>query len=201
MLMKSVYTLTACTLTFGAIILNYDDQRYNMPINQAHSILKEVDAPLSYIGADNADSEYFKISNNQIVWKIVRYDGELMRFIATLENIDNVKTEIDVRLEGAASGKYKFISDKLSEHETIRSYYEAAMNEQIAAALEGRDYDITSTYPAMMLASGANMDKLHERFDRNSDNQKIHNTNDINDDYDNSEDDYIDDYSGIDPSV
>ena len=65
-----------------------------------------------------------------------------------------------VDVEGSRDGKWGDIEARLQKAKEIRALYLASMTEAVDSTLEGRAYDMTATYPQLMSATAANMNRL-----------------------------------------
>ena len=66
-------------------------------------------------------------------------------------------TRVALDVVGSTSGKFGNVEARLDKAREIRSLYLASMTEAVDSTLDGRAYDITRTYPALMAATTANL--------------------------------------------
>ena len=95
-----------------------------------------------------------------MVWKITANGSNLIKVIASIAPEDTTKTRVDVDIEGASGGKYGDIEAGLKTALGVKNIYLVTMREPIDSTLDGRRFDITATYPAMMSATMVNANKL-----------------------------------------
>lgn len=102
----------------------------------------------------------------RVVWTVKKDGNPVMRLSANLTASGANVTRVTVDLtapEGDAGGE---IAERIAKYSTIKNMYVTAMKEQIAASLEGRDFNLSSVYPAMMAATAANMSELTANLQR-----------------------------------
>jgi hypothetical protein len=95
-----------------------------------------------------------------------------MRFIADLSAAGEKSTRVSVDVAGPASGPMSYVASRLTEYRTIKNLYVTAMEEQVAAALNHREFHLAAVYPAMMLAMVANIGQLNDMDERDSEATK-----------------------------
>lgn len=138
-----------------------DGQVYDRPPAQVRELLRTVEVPL-YMFGTSAETDAILDSSDpaKLVWKIKANDYSLMKFSATLELEGDAGTRVIVNLEGAHEGKFGDVEARLKKLPGVRNMYLVGMREAVDATLDGRAYDITATYPAMMSAAAANANRL-----------------------------------------
>ena len=146
----------------------YAGQVFDVPVGEAHRILEQTGLPPEVLGSEEHDFEVQSNDPARIVW-IVKEDGkEAMRFIADLSTAGETSTRVYVDVAGPASGPMSYVATRLTEYRTIRNLYVTAMEEQVAAALNHREFHLTAVYPAMMVAFLANIGQLTDMDERDS---------------------------------
>ncbi|WP_157087981.1 hypothetical protein [Bradyrhizobium jicamae] len=140
---------------------NAEGTVYRVPIAQARQDLTKADLPPFVFGSQPLDVQVRGSIDSQIAWIVRRNGEELFRYIAQLKAEGDAATRVKVKLEGA--GKY---AQKLSDKPEIRDMYLIAMEEQVAATLERRPFEMTRIYPAMSAATVANMGALRSSVDQ-----------------------------------
>ena len=147
--------LTAA-LIGGVIAYDFWGERaevYNMPVAQAHNLLRSADLPDYVLGSEPKKFDVDSRDPRKIVW-IVKDDGrEAMRFAALLSPVDAGSTEVRVEISGPTSGPFGDVQRRLSEYRTIRHLYVMAMKERVAATLEGREFSFVPWIPAATIAT------------------------------------------------
>ena len=146
----------------------YAGQVFDVPVGEAHRILEQTGLPPEVLGSEEHDFEVQAEDPARIVW-IVKEDGkEAMRFIADLSTAGEKSTRVYVDVAGPASGPMSYVASRLTEYRTIKNLYVTAMEEQVAAALNHREFHLTAVYPAMMVAMLANIGQLNDMDERDS---------------------------------
>ena len=139
-------------------VIAYDFMRegasvYNVPVAQAHELLKSAGLPDYVLGSEPKGLEVDSRDPRKIVW-IVKDDGkEAMRFAALLSPVDANSTEVRVEVSGPTSGPFGDVQRRLSEYRAIRHLYVIAMKERVAATLEGREFSFVTLIPAATVAT------------------------------------------------
>ena len=136
-------------------------QVYNRPPDQVRDLLRTVEVPL-YMFGSSADTESILDSSDpaKLVWKIKANDYSVLKFVATVEAEGADKTRVIVDVEGAKEGKFGNVEERLKKIPGVRNFYLVSMREAVDSTLDGRRYDITATYPAMMSAAMANANRM-----------------------------------------
>jgi hypothetical protein len=146
----------------------YAGQVFDVPVSEAHRILQKTGLPPQVLGSQDHKFEVQATDPARIVW-IVKEDGkDAMRFIADLSSAGEKSTRVHVDVAGPAAGPMSYVAARLTERRTIKNLYVMAMEEQVAAALQQREFSITAVIPAMMVAMLANMGDLNEMQERDS---------------------------------
>lgn len=181
---------------WGAGYLSPRYDSYNLPLAEVHDTLSRTPLPpvvfgsemdsgapqftsvfpttmkvemLPEPGEDDGMPRNFDIDAsdpNRIVWTLKREGNAVFSLIANLTAAGADATRVTVDLaapEGDAGGE---IAKRIGNYSTIKNMYVTAMKEQIAASLEGRDFNLSSVYPAMMAAATANMSELTSNLKR-----------------------------------
>ncbi len=155
---------------FGSIIVllsatlsgcNEPGELYQRPQAEVHDLLRTVEVPL-YMFGTSADTDAIVDGSDpaKVIWKIKADDYDLMKFTATLIPDGDMKTRVVVDVDGSREGKWGDIEARLQKAKEIRALYLASMTEAVDSTLEGRAYDMTATYPQLMSATAANMNKI-----------------------------------------
>lgn len=154
--LAAVVVLTACTQQGGAT--------YQAPIAEARKTLMATGLPPQVFGSEEPAWEV-RDGGSEVDWIIKQNGGEILRYIAHLEEKGPAATQVKVELKGAESGPAGNVAQRLAQQPKIRDMYLVAINERITSALEHRDFDLTKVYPAMMAATMANMGNLRASAD------------------------------------
>jgi hypothetical protein len=146
----------------------YAGQVFDVPVREAHRTLEQTGLPPQVLGSEKRDFEMQARDPARVVW-IVKMDGrEVLRFIADLSSAGEKSTRVHVDVAGASSGPMSFVAARLAASRTIKNLYVTAMEEQVAAALTHREFNLTAVYPAMMIATFANIGELNKMDERDS---------------------------------
>lgn len=134
---------------------------YPRPQTEIRDLLRTVDVPL-YIFGSSADTqvEVDGADPTKIIWKVTADDHPLLAFSATMVPDGEAKTRVVVGIEGASTGKLKGMKALLEKEREVRALYLVSMAEAVDSTLDGRAYDITATYPALMTATAASAGRL-----------------------------------------
>jgi hypothetical protein len=147
----AVILLTACAQPKGAL--------YKLPIAEARQTLLATGLPPLVFGSEEPMWEV-QDAGSDVIWIVKRDRAELFRYTAHLSEEDGGGTRVSVELKGAESGPAGNVAQRLAEKPEIRDMYVVAIKEQVAAALEHRDFNMARLYPAMTTATLANMGNL-----------------------------------------
>lgn len=142
---------------------------YQRPPNEVHDLLRTVEVPL-YMYGNTADTQATVDASDPaaVVWKVTADDHSLMKFTATLQPESETATRVAVDVEGTRVGKFAKLHDRLEKMKEVRALYLVSMTEAVDSTLEGRAYDITRTYNALVAAQLANADLLFPKKSRPS---------------------------------
>ena len=134
---------------------------YNRPPEQVRELLGTVEVPL-YMYGNTAETEATLDASDptKIVWKVRADDHPLMSFTATLSPEGESKTRVAMDIKGTDVGKFKRVGGFLAKEKEVRSLYLVTMTEAVDSTLEGRVFDITRTYPALMNATVSTAGRL-----------------------------------------
>lgn len=134
---------------------------YPRPAAEARELLRTVDVPL-YLFGDTADTQVSVDSSDpaKVVWKVTAGGSPLMRFTATLVPKDEARTRVVLEIEGSKASRFGDIEAGLQKAREVRNLYLVSMTEAVDSTLDGRAFDITATYPALMAATAANAGRM-----------------------------------------
>ena len=140
---------------------------YQRPPSEVRDLLRTVEVPLYMFGSSAETGAVVDASDPAtIVWKITADESPLMKFTATLRPEGDTGTRVSVDVEGARTGKYGDVQARLEKMREIRTLYLVSMTEAVDSTLDGRAYDITRTYPALITAGTANAGVFAPKGDR-----------------------------------
>ena len=147
--------LAACSQEKGTV--------YSVAPDKARQILSKTDLPPVFGSA--APSVQVQASKpGEVTWIVSRNGQELMRYIATLSEAGKDRTRVALELKGS-KGPAKDFEKRMAENASIKNLYLVAMEERIASSIQGRPLDMTKIYPALMVASIANMPNIRKSVD------------------------------------
>ena len=134
---------------------------YDRPPDQVRDLLRTVEMPM-YVFGDSADTDAIIDTSDpaRIVWKIKADGSNVMKVVATVEPEGESKTRVNVDVEGSTEGKFGNVEERFKKLPGVKNMYLVTMREAIDSTLDGRRFDITVTYPAMMSATLANANHL-----------------------------------------
>ncbi len=159
--MRFRYGSIIFTLAVAVAGCNEPGELYQRPQGEVHDLLRTVEVPL-YMFGTTADTEAIIDGSDpaKVVWKIKADDSNLMKFTATLIPEGAAQTRVILDLEGSKEGNLGNIDARLNKLKEVRALYLASITEAMDSTLDGRAYDITATYPALMSATAANAGHL-----------------------------------------
>lgn len=147
--------LAACSKERGTV--------YPVSLDRARQILSKTDLPPVFGSA--ALSLQIQSKPSEVTWIVSQNGSEMMRYIATLSDAGKDRTRVALELKGAKGGPAGDVEKRFAENASIKNLYLVAMGERIASAIEGRALDMTKIYPALAVASLANMGNIRKSVD------------------------------------
>ena len=146
---------------------------YDRPTDQVRDLLRTIEVPL-YVFGNSADTNAILDASDpaKLVWKVTANDSNVLKFIVRLTPEDGTKTRVIVDVEGSRQGNYGDVEARLTKLPGVRNLYLVTMTEAVDSTLDGRRFDITATYPAMMSAAAANANRLFPPSSSGSDPSK-----------------------------
>jgi hypothetical protein len=162
---RPIFTIAA---TFALLFLGAcgkDGTVYPGSVEDVHSVLADIDELPPVFGGNEPDHHMDSSDPKAISWIMSKEGSELMRFTATLQPEEPSKTRVTVTVSAPTEGPYGNMDQRLKEHNEIRDLYVTAMTEQVAAKLEGREFDITRIYGALATATAANIGSISRQMD------------------------------------
>ena len=126
---------------------------FNLPLDQAHELLKSAALPDYVFGDEPKDLEVDSGDPRKIVWIVKDGGKEAMRFAALLSPVNADSTQVSVEVSGPTSGPFGDMQRRLSQYPTIRHLYVMAMKERVAATLQGREFRFVGLIPAATVAT------------------------------------------------
>ncbi len=134
---------------------------YDRPPEQIRDLLRTVEMPM-YVFGSSADTNAIIDTSDpaRIIWKIKANGSNVMKVIATIAPEGEAKTRVNIDIEGSHEGNFGDVEARFKKLPGVKNMYLVTMKEAIDSTLDGRAYDITVTYPAMMSATMANAGRL-----------------------------------------
>lgn len=138
-----------------------EGEAYDRPPAEVREVLRTVEVPLYIFGSiADIDAIVDSVDPSTVTWKITADERPLMSFIATIRPEGEAKSHVTIDIVGAHAGHYGDVQARLAQKKEIRTLYLVSMKEAVDSTLDGRAYDITRTYPALLAAGAANTDQL-----------------------------------------
>jgi hypothetical protein len=146
----------AAAVIGGVIVFDFAREGakdFNLPEAQAHDLLKSAPLPDYFLGDEPKTFDVDSSDPGKIVWIVKDGGKEAMRFAALLSPVDAGSTEVSVEVSGPTSGAFGDVQRRLTDYPTIHHLYVMAMQERVAATLEGRDFSVVGVIPAATIAT------------------------------------------------
>lgn len=165
------FTFRNIIVAFGLVLIlsgcgdAFRGQSFDVPVSEAREILKRTEVPYDVLGSPDLRSTVIEKSPTTLVWKVTLDGSEFMQFTAEVTPNNPKSTHVVVSLNGPSGGKYAAMEKTLNDNVTVKNLYLAAMEEEVAAALEKRDFDMMKLTPQIMAAAGANLGTITKRLD------------------------------------
>ena len=136
---------------------------YPVSLDRARQVLSKADLPPVFGSA--APSVQIQASKpGEVTWIVSNNGHELMRYVATLSEAGKDRTRVALELKGSKGPAGDF-EKRLAENASTKNLYLVAMEERIASSIQGRPLDMTKIYPALAIASIANMPNIRKSVD------------------------------------
>jgi hypothetical protein len=164
-LRKNFLLAVSAVLTLSACGAWSPGQSFDIPASEAKKILLQTEVPYDVLGNSNLRANVIEKGPTTLVWKVMLDDSEFMQFTAEVTPNNHTSTQVVISVNGPTAGKYAGLEKALNDNITVKNLYLAAMQEEVAAALEKRDFDILKISPQLMAATGANLGAIADRFD------------------------------------
>lgn len=132
---------------------------YSGSLDKTRQTLLRTDLPPVF-GSASPSVRSWASKPTEVTWVVSRNGDDLMRYVATLSEDGKEKTRVKLELKGS-----KDVEKRFADNSSIKNLYLVAMREKIASSLEGRALDMTKIYPALAVASIANMSNMQKSLD------------------------------------
>lgn len=132
------------------------DQGRTYPVEprEARAALLLVEPPLELFGSQVANARATRDGDGTVHWLLLDDLGSgLLTLSATTREAGEGKTRIAVLVEPPPGGRHDAMAKRLADKPAIAGYFRAAMEEQIAATLEHREFDMAAVQGQMMMAA------------------------------------------------
>ncbi|MDQ0464161.1 hypothetical protein QO010_001932 [Caulobacter ginsengisoli] len=83
------------------------------------------------------------LANNQVVWHVRSSGQEVLQFTALLTPVGDKQTKVDIQIPPGPDGKEAYSHDQFYTRPAFNQPLRPAIDEQIAAILEGRPFDVS----------------------------------------------------------
>jgi hypothetical protein len=115
-------------------------QVFDRPTAEVRSTLAGLDLPPHVFGDVPKKVKVLTPSPEMMVWSISENESEEVRYVVTLAAEGASATRVKVYFTGPTEGPLGNVAARIAQNRAIRNMYVIAMKEQIAAALEQRDF-------------------------------------------------------------
>ena len=147
--------------------LRAPDHVYPLPLREAHRILETTNLPPLVLGMPGPDFEIKAADPARIVWAVKRGKTEALNFVAELTAVSETATRVEIKIAATGTGPAAAgMERRINEHLTIKQLYLIAMDEQVAAALEHRTFDMAKVAAPAAIATIANMPEMMRNMNR-----------------------------------
>ena len=161
---RNIITAFGIVLILAGCGAVFRGQSFDVPVSEAEKILMRTEVPYDVLGSPDLRSKVIEKSPTTLVWKVTLDGSEFMQFTAEVTPNTPESTRVVVSLNGPSGGKYAAMEKTLNDNVTVKNLYLAAMEEEVAAALEKRDFDMMKLTPHIMAAAGANLGTITKRL-------------------------------------
>ena len=116
-------------------------QVFGLPAAEVRGILQGLGLPPHVFGSVPKKVKVLTPSPDTVVWSITEYENEeMIRYVVTLAAEGASATRVKVDVTGPTKGPFGDVAARMARNRAVRNVYVTAMKEQIAAALEQRDF-------------------------------------------------------------
>jgi hypothetical protein len=137
-------------------------QVFGRPTAEVRGILQGLDLPPHVFGSVPRKVKVLTPSPGMVVWSITEYEDkdEEMRYVVTLAAEGAGATRVKVYVTGPTEGPLGNVAARMARNRTICNIYVIAMKEQIAAALEQREFETAKIMLPTAIAVLVNMTNI-----------------------------------------
>lgn len=169
MIHRAIPTL-AIALALAALLaacgLMPSGKTYPVAIREVRQTLLATKPPMEFFPAQAASAYPKRESDTRISWLLVDRQGSgLLSFVADLSETGPQETRIVVSVAPPPGGRHDQVAKGLEENPSAADFFRSAMEEQIAATLEKREFDMAAIQGKMMMAAFATMPKMQQQLD------------------------------------
>lgn len=144
--------VAACTGDGGTV--------YPVAMERARTVMMRVDMPP--VLSDNPRVQSQSTKPNEVIMIVSTKGAEMMRYTATLSEAGQGKTRVVLELKGSKGGPHGDVEKRLLAYPDLKKFYLVAMNEKIAAQLEGRPMDMAKINGSGLIG---HMNAIHRSAD------------------------------------
>ena len=140
---------------------------YPLQAREVRRTLLATEPPLFIFGGNADSGPALPIGNDAIRWTLRSADngGSLFSFVARIEDLGNQQSRVSVSVEPAEGDRKDKVAQGMADNPSIVALYQAAMEEQIDAALEKREFDFAVLQDELAGATLASMPKIGANLD------------------------------------
>ena len=144
-------------------------ETYALPEKAVHSKLLSVGPPALVFGNSGLTSSVAEVGDNQVVWSLKSNGETVMKFVATITPNNEKSTSVALAVESTDGTAGTKVAKNMAEHPEIVTLYQAAMAEQVDAALDGREFNYMNIRNETMRAAVANEGDLQNAVTKQHD--------------------------------
>lgn len=165
--MRAAFALIAALALAGCGLLGDSGTTYPVAVKDARAKLLLTEPPMFLFGNEAANARVSRDADGTVKWLLVDKLGTgLLTLVAKTEEVDAANTRIVVSLEPPPGGLHDRVAKGLAENSSIVSFYKAAMEEQIAAEFQNREFDMAAVQDEMMAAAFSNIGNIAADMDK-----------------------------------
>ncbi len=87
------------------------------------------------------------VADQQVTWRVYSSDQEVVQFTATLTPVSATQTKVDIKIPADPAGGEVYDGKKFYTRPAFNQPLRPAVQEQVAAILEGRKFDVSHVGP------------------------------------------------------
>jgi hypothetical protein len=94
------------------------------------------------------------VQNRSVTWHVKSSGREMLNFTATLTPVDADNTKVDIAVSPGANGREAYDGTQFYKRPAVKQPVRPAIEEQVAALLEGRPYDVSRLPESQIIRKG-----------------------------------------------